>query len=140
MSEQPTQQLLVVGSNLRNLELLERFLTGLGYATVRTANMEILDQVLDQDHKLDLALVDISGFDQAIWSRCARLHTANIPLLIISPRQSAAIQQESAIHGAHGLLVKPLVMRELSTLIQRLLDRPQGFDDEHDSPTFRQQD
>lgn len=140
MSKPPTQRLLIVGSNPRNLELLERFLAGLGYATVRTATMEVLDQTLDQNDKLDLALVDITGFDQSIWSRCARLHTANIPLLIISPRQSAAIQQESALHGAHGLLVKPLVMRELSTLIQRLLDKSQGFDDEHDSPASGQQD
>ncbi|MCB0054670.1 MAG: hypothetical protein KDE24_34575, partial [Caldilinea sp.] len=94
---------------------------------------EALDQTLDQNPGSDLALVDITGFDPSIWSRCARLHDANTPLLVISPRQSAAIQQESALHGAHGLLVKPLVMRELSTLIRRLLDKPQGFDDEHDS-------
>lgn len=63
----------------------------------------------------------VSGFDPGIWARCARLREKNIPLFIISPKHSAAIQQESATSGARGVLVKPLVVRELILIVSKLL-------------------
>ena len=41
---------------------------------------------------------------------------------MISPKQSAAIQQASLTHGARGVLIKPLVVRELLGLIRSLLE------------------
>ena len=69
-----------------------------------------------------LALVDIAGFDRAIWERCEGLRHHKIPFLVLSPRQSAAIQQASLTHGARGVLIKPLVVRELLGLIRSLLE------------------
>jgi DNA-binding response OmpR family regulator len=67
-------------------------------------------------------LVDIAGFDGQIWARCEKLRTAKIPFLIFSPRQSAAIQQASLSHGAKGVMVKPLVVKELMAVIRSILE------------------
>jgi DNA-binding response OmpR family regulator len=68
-----------------------------------------------------LALVDISGFDSSIWSYCERLRASTIPFLVIVPKQNFAIQREILAHGAQGVLVKPLVVKELMGLIANFL-------------------
>lgn len=116
------QPILLVGTNKRNLELLAEFLGKEGYRTLSAANLEEFDQVLNTTQKINLALVDISGFERGIWERCECLREKGIPLLILSPKQSAAIQQESIAHGARGVLVKPLAVRELIGLVGKLLE------------------
>ena len=69
-----------------------------------------------------MALVDITGFDQSIWLRCEQLRSKHRPFLVISPRQSAAIQQASLSHGAKGVMIKPLVVKELIGLVQGMLE------------------
>ncbi len=113
--------LLTVGSNKRNLELLAQFLGRLGYRSHAVSSLEALDRALCELEEIKLALVDISGFDRGIWKRCERLQEKDIPVLVISPKQSAVIRQQSLTHGARGLLVKPLVMRDLAGLIRNLL-------------------
>lgn len=104
--------LLLVNRLPRNLQLLADFLAKEGYPTVSTATYE----------EIDRALVDITSFDAEIWARCEQLRTAKIPFLVVSPRQSAAIQQASLSHGAKGVMVKPLVVKELIGVIQSLLE------------------
>lgn len=119
MSASP--EILAVDRNVRNLELLAQFLGKEGYRVRPAATMEEFDVALSNPGSLGFALVDLAGFEQSIWSRCERLRGLGIPLLIISPRQSAAVQQASLAHGAHGVLVKPLAVRELLSLIRTLL-------------------
>lgn len=120
MNVQPI--LLTVGTNRCNLELLAEFLGKEGYRTLSAVNLEEFEQVLNGTQKINLALVDISGFERGIWEWCERLREKDIPLLVLSPKQSAAIQQESLAHGAQGVLVKPLVVRELIGLVSKLLE------------------
>ena len=120
MSDKPF--ILAVDRNRRNLELLTQFLEREGYQTCCAANLEEFDKVLEGSENINLALVDLSGFDKRIWGRCERLRNEEIPFLIFSPRQSTAIQQESLAHGARSVLVKPLVVRELMGLIRSLLE------------------
>ena len=56
-----------------------------------------------------------------LLQRCRRLHEQGIRLLVIAPRSCAQTQRASLSHGAQGMLVKPLVMRELAALIGALL-------------------
>lgn len=113
--------LLAVDCNQRNLGLLSQFLSREGYQTCTVSTLGHFNQVLDQSDEIALALVDISGFDRRIWACCERLREAKTPFLVLSPRQSAAIRQESLAHGASSILVKPLVVRELLGLIRSLL-------------------
>src|SRR5689334_20647660 len=91
---------LTVDRNQRNLELLAQFLNKEGYETVQASSIEAVENIIDSADGIGLALVDISGFDRSIWKCCEQLQTKEIPLLILSPKQSAAIQQESIAHGA----------------------------------------
>ncbi|MBW4449425.1 MAG: response regulator [Spirirestis rafaelensis WJT71-NPBG6] len=119
MSEKPL--ILTVGSNCRNVELLNQFLNKEGYQTIGVSNLEELDRQLRELSEIKLVMLDIAGFDRTIWERCEQLQNQQIPFLVISPKQSATIQLQSLAHGARSMLVKPLVMQQLLALIKSLL-------------------
>ncbi|KAM3108016.1 response regulator transcription factor [Phormidesmis sp. 146-33] len=114
-------QILVLDRNRRNLTLLTQFLEQQGYQVLPALCLEDVALILGPVPKIDLALIDISGFDASIWSVCQQLRQQGIPFLVISPRHHAAIQQASIAHGANGLLSKPIAMREFLQLIRELL-------------------
>ena len=113
--------ILAVNHSQQNLNLLIQFLVKEDYTTYAVKSLDEFDCALATHSLFCMALIDITGFDQHIWSRCAQLQENNIPFIIISPKQSAAIQQASLGHGAKSVLVKPLVTRELLTIIRSLL-------------------
>lgn len=110
------KEILLVNRNAQNLELLNRVLGEAGYATHETAELEAFDRALAHPERLALALVDITGFDAAIWTRCEHLRENGIPLLLVAPRPSAAVDEAGERHGARSVLVKPLAVRALVTL------------------------
>lgn len=113
--------ILLVNRLPRNLQLLAEFLEQEGYVTVSASSYEDFDRVLTQHPSIQGALVDIAGFDAQIWARCERLRAAKIPFLVVSPQQSAAIQQAGLAHGARSVMVKPLVVKELIGVIKSIL-------------------
>jgi len=114
--------ILLVNTNQRNLQLLAEFLAKEGYETFTASSLEEFDRVLAGVDSVGVALVDIAGFDQRIWQRCEQLRSKQRPFLVISPRQSAAIQQASLSHGARGVMIKPLVVKELIELVKSMLE------------------
>lgn len=114
--------ILVVDRNQRNLELLAQFLDQAGYQVLAAQELDESGRVLDAHAEISLSLINLSGFDRRIWDLCEQVRTEGMPLLVISPKQSVAIEMESLAHGARGVLTKPLVVRELLALIQRLLE------------------
>ena len=113
--------ILSVGSNRDNLELLSQQLVKEGYETVGVASLEELDNSIQEKKDFAVALIDLSGFDQRIWERCEALRKAKIPFIVISPQRSPLIQRDSMKHGASGLLVKPLGIKDLIEYIHTLL-------------------
>ena len=130
-SMKATPIILAVDHNQRNLELLSQFLGREGHQTRTAASLEEFDQALSGADAIALALVDITGFDRGIWERCEGLRHHKIPFLVLSPRQSAAIQQESLSHGARGVLIKPLVVKELLGIIRSLLEEDTEAEEEN---------
>ncbi|HET8911369.1 MAG TPA: hypothetical protein VFN23_07910 [Ktedonobacteraceae bacterium] len=120
--ETAPRTLLLVSHLPRNLLLLADFLKNAGYTTITASNYEEFDQILNEPQAIDGGLIDIAGFDSAIWTRCEHLRAAKVPFLIFSPKQSAAIQQASLSHGAKGVMVKPLVVKELIGVIRSILE------------------
>ena len=114
--------ILAVDGNHRNLELLSQFLGREGYQMRSAATLEEFDQVLADADSIGVALVDIAGFDQSIWERCEGLRHHKIPFLVLSPKHSVALQQVSLTYGARGVLIKPLIGKELLGLIRSLLE------------------
>jgi len=122
-SGQTPARILLLNHNPRNLQLLTEYLGKEGFQTLSAQDLAEFDRALaDQGTAIAAALVDIAGFDAEVWQRCELLRAAKIPFLVISPRQSAAIQQASLSHGARGVMIKPLVIKELVTLIQGVLE------------------
>jgi len=113
--------ILSVGSNRANLELLSQQLAKEGYETLSAASLEELGSSIQEKKDIALALIDLSGFDQRIWERCEALRKAKIPFIVISPQRSPLIQRDSMKHGASGLVVKPLGIKELLEYIHTLL-------------------
>ncbi len=115
---------LALDRNLRNLELLAQFLAKQGYKVESVSTLEEFDQTLAEPETIGVALVDISGFDRSIWQYCEKLHELKIPFLVLSPKQSSAIRQESFARGAQSMLVKPLVVKELLAILRTILRDP----------------
>lgn len=117
----PTYTILLVNHLPRNLKLLAEYLGKEGFSTVSASTYAEFDDALSQQTPIDGALVDIAGYDTQIWIRCERLRAAKIPFLVVSPQQSAAIQQAGLAHGARSVMVKPLVIKELIGVIKSIL-------------------
>lgn len=118
---QKTPHILVLTQNRRNRELLIQFLREKeGYFAQGAATLQELDGLLDQEECFTSALLDITGFDSSIWQRCQRLRESSVPFVIISSQQSKVLNQEAQVRGARNVLVKPLVMKELSALLKGL--------------------
>jgi DNA-binding response OmpR family regulator len=105
--------ILIVDNNHSNLEQLARQLEEEGYVTIGASSLEEMDSAIAGQENIKLALLDLSGFDNSIWERCDRMHEAKIPFIVIMPQRSPGLQRDSMKHGANGLLVKPLGMKEL---------------------------
>lgn len=112
---------LVIDSNRSDLELLTQYLGREGYDTRSAASLEELDHAMKASEETALAVVDLSGFDHGIWERCEQLRAAKIPFIVMSPRRSPTVQQESMRHGARCVLVKPLGAKELVEHIRSLI-------------------
>lgn len=110
-------------SNPQNLDIMSEFIAKLGYTPVKANSLTQFNSTVDMKQELGLALVDLTGFDRSVWDVCSRLHEMNVPMLVISQKHNAAFERESIGRGASGLLVKPLVMRELSALIEKMMSQ-----------------
>jgi DNA-binding response OmpR family regulator len=113
--------ILVANTSQADLELLSQQLVKEGYDTVSAASLEEIESTIQEKRNIALALIDLSGFDQRIWERCEALCKAKIPFIVISPQRSPLVQRNSMKHGASGLLVKPLGIKELTEYIHTLL-------------------
>jgi CheY-like chemotaxis protein len=113
--------ILTLDSNQANLELLSQQLVKEGYETVNAVSLEELDVAIREKKNIELSLIDLSGFDERVWERCEALRKAKIPFIVIAPHRSPLIQKDSMKHGASGLLVKPLGIKELMEYIHTLL-------------------
>jgi len=105
--------ILIVNANRGELEILAKELEQEGYVTIGAGSLEEMEGALEGQENIKLALLDLAGFDKSIWEYCDQLHESKIPLIVIAPQRSPAIQRDSMKHGASGLLVKPLGIKEL---------------------------
>jgi CheY-like chemotaxis protein len=122
VTKMPSKPLiLALNRNQRNNDILIKILGEEGYQVVGVKDPSEIDQEIRLRDKINLVLMDISGFNQTVWESCERLRILEIPFLVLSPQHHHAIEKQSKIHGAEGVLVKPLVVKELLLLIKSLI-------------------
>lgn len=112
--------ILILTKIEKNLELMANFLNKQGFTSVSALSYDDLDKILVQN-EFDLALLDIAGFDSRIWSYCERINQLGKAFFLISPVKNPKIDREGLKKGARGVIVKPLVMKELMELIKAML-------------------
>jgi DNA-binding response OmpR family regulator len=119
MIEKP--MILIVGSDRASLELMGQQFGQEGYDTVSAASLDELDRAILGKLPINVSLIDLAGFDERLWERCDELRKRKIPFIVISPRRSPTVQRDGMKHGASGLLVKPLSIKDLLEYVHTLL-------------------
>ncbi len=114
------KKVLILNKNQKNLELMSQFFHQHGITSCLAANYKDLESFL-QDEDLGVALLDISGFDNNIWSYCQELRSRDIPFVLISATRTDKLDATSIKEGARGVLIKPLSPKQLLTLVQTIL-------------------
>jgi two-component system, OmpR family, response regulator len=108
-------------------EALKFSLTQAGYAVDWVHNGAHADQALRNAVFdlliLDLGLPQLDGYDVL---RRLRRHDANIPVLILSGRESPGAKVQGLDLGADDYLVKPFSLDELQARVRALLRRRKG--------------
>ncbi len=125
MSNNP-QTILIVGHNPRNVELLEQFLKKENFKTTSATTLDAFRKILEDGVESWLplsALIDIAGFNQLIWGPIEDLRARGIPFLLISAgnENRSIVQEEGAKRGAAGVLIKPLIIKDLLRVIKTLV-------------------
>lgn len=105
-----------------NLSLLTKALGDHGYPTQGVSNVPTFDSWLHQEETPALAVIDISGFDDSLWSRCSHLARRNISFLVLIPNEHPALRRACLHHGASGILVKPIGIRQLFESVNSLTE------------------
>jgi len=105
--------ILVIGNNHSDLEQMTQQLEEEGYSPLGASSPEEIGTVIKEHDDIKLAVLDLTGFDKNIWDCCDRLNEAKIPYIVLAPQRSPAVQRDSMKHGANGLLVKPVGIKEI---------------------------
>lgn len=120
------RHILVVEQNQKNAELINNALIKFGFICSSASDYAALDTALAENNSFDIVLMDVTGFDADIWERCKKIHQFNIPLLILSAKPSAALQQHGMRYGARGIVSKPVILKDFVNLIYSLINDEQA--------------
>ena len=112
---------LIASASRTELENLAGSLEKEGYQSIGATSIEELDAALRQSDKIVLALIDITDFDEGLWTRCDLLRQSRVPYVIITPNRAAGIPDLCIRHAAGGAMVKPIDGRSLAAVVQALL-------------------
>ena len=116
--------LLIVEDDLNTRLLMEKILKREGFDTISAANGNIALSLLDKN-KVDLIVMDvmmpgINGFD---LTSEIRAFNKDIPIIIVTAKESIDDKRQGFLKGADDYLVKPIDYDELTIRIYALLRR-----------------
>lgn len=117
-----TPNILIVDRNPVNIRLFTDLLNRKSMRCIGASDYGSLDAALASEQDILLVLMDLAGFDDAIWERCRRINQSSIPLLIMSARQDTDFVSQVAQSGASGFLRKPINISNLFRLIYSLVN------------------
>ena len=117
-------RILVVEDNELVADAIVRGLAMAGFAVDRAANAESALAALAAEH-FDLALLDIGlpGADGLSLLRKLRAGGVNLPVMILTARDTAAAKVEALDLGADDFLTKPFEQAELAARCRALIRR-----------------
>lgn len=116
-----TAVILTIGKQERNLTLLAEMLRETGYGVEIATTLAEFDSFIDARDDIALAILDVTGFSDDIWTRCEQLHTRAIPALILTTRINARIRERAMSHGINTLLEKPVRKTDLAASVRGMI-------------------
>lgn len=108
MSGEVGAALLVLARNEPNRELIREVLADLGFAVQAVASPEDVSELLERSEMPALAIVDVDGFGDTIWSACRLLTEREVPVVVLTRQRTEAVQEATLKIGARSVLEKPL--------------------------------
>ncbi len=115
--------ILTTVSDRSQLELLTSTLDKEGYEVISAVSLTELLGKINMESNVSLAVLDVSAFDESVWSSLEELNRNGIPFIIISPGRSPSIQRDSMKHGARGLFTRGIHFKDLLEHIHTLLGK-----------------
>lgn len=116
LNERPN--ILVICKISANSTQLAGVLNKHGFEVEEANSIEAFDVHLDKKSRPALVLLDLSGFNESIWTRCHQLSEVNVPFLIIASRDLLGLRQQCSQRGARHVFVKPLSIAHLIETIR----------------------
>ncbi len=113
---------LLVDKNPVNTDLLGQALEKNHFSCTAANTYARLDEELENLQEYDIVLMDVAGFDPAIWDRCKKIHFGKTPFLILSVNPGPALQKYSISSGASGVVKKPVILNELLAIVNSMID------------------
>lgn len=116
--------ILIAEDNKNTARLMEVVLTQNGYQTLHAENGEIALSMLDENH-VDLILLDVMMpvLDGLTFARLVRQSGSQIPILMVTAKDSQEDIRKGFINGTDDYMVKPIDEVEMLLRIQALLRR-----------------
>lgn len=116
--------ILIAEDNKNTARLMEVVLTQNGYNTMHASNGEEALQILDNNH-IDLILLDIMMpvMDGLTFTRVLRQSGSQIPILMVTAKDSREDIRRGFLTGTDDYMVKPIDEVEMLLRIQALLRR-----------------
>lgn len=113
---------------------LKTTLGKLGFTTIEAARGEEA-VALVRTVQFDLVLLDINmpGMSGIEVCRCLRLHSARLPILMLTVRDSEDDTVEALDAGADDYIIKPFQLRELTARIRGSLRMARSLMEEHET-------
>ena len=125
--ERPALTVLYIEDNLSNLQLVEHLLRRRPEITVISAMRPQLGLDLAGEHHPDLVLLDLDLPDMPGEEVLRRLRagsrTADVPVVVLSADARPSLISRLLEKGAWGFLTKPLDVKELLALLDKVADR-----------------
>jgi two-component system OmpR family response regulator len=120
-------RILVVEDDSVLRDGLSRSLRNAGYAVETAEDGKLADQLLSV-HAFDLVVLDLGlpGLDGLEVLRRLRRRPSNVPVLILTARDSTADRVNGLDVGADDYLVKPFELAELEARVRALIRRAQS--------------
>ncbi len=127
VADQVAPLILLVEDNRANIHTISGYLTAKGYRTVLATNGAEAIAIAQTEHP-DLILMDIQmpGMDgiEAIQHIRRDPNLSNIPIIALTALAMAGDRDRCFAAGANEYISKPIKLKELTQVIQSLLDPP----------------
>ncbi|MCP3955888.1 MAG: response regulator, partial [Desulfobacterales bacterium] len=110
------------------IKMEKQMLDRLGYSVVcRTSSLDALETFRTDPYKFDLVITDLSMQNMTgdiLASELLKIRP-DIPILLCTGFSEKMPKEKAATLGIKDFLMKPIVMRDLSTKIREVLDKGQ---------------